>query len=113
MINKQLIIDPASEYFYLWEEPPIEPGNLFDIYHLQLIFSYSKYTIFLKCLKQLLIIKLTNSFYLRNANLFVQRHELGRLDEREGPKDTSQTSRSIRLQRNVDKNERHISQVIN
>ena len=50
MINKQLIIDPASEYFYLWEEPPIEPGDLFDIYHLQLIFSYSKYTILLKCL---------------------------------------------------------------
>jgi hypothetical protein len=50
MINKQLIIDPASEYFYLWEEPPIEPGNLFDIYHLQLIFSYSKYTIFLNYL---------------------------------------------------------------
>ena len=52
------------------------------------------------------------AFSLRNANLLVQRHKLDRLDERERREDSGSTNRTFRLQRNVDKNECHISQVI-
>jgi len=27
MVNKELIVAPDADFFYLWEAPPIEPGD--------------------------------------------------------------------------------------
>lgn len=27
MVNKELIINPKSDFFNLWEKPPLEPGK--------------------------------------------------------------------------------------